>query len=127
MLPNEFPHQSDFKSVPARLSGLSCIKTRLMKNMSSKYIFSIKIAVRVFIGIHDSLPNLAQSSRHDLHGLTTTLRLAGEPNTSLVYSAYRSPFLWGKRLETFLRLEPIQKREEWIDVLESRMKAPIVF
>lgn len=31
---------------------------------------------------------MARSSRHDLHSLTTTLRLAGEPNTSLVYSAY---------------------------------------
>lgn len=38
--------------------------------------------------LNTNLWHMARSSRHDLHSLTTTLRLAGEPNTSLVYSAY---------------------------------------
>jgi len=54
-----------------------------MKNTSSKYIFSIKIAVRVFIGAEHWRRTRWPKATH---------RLAGELDTVSIYSAYKSLF-----------------------------------
>ena len=53
MLPNEFPHQSDFKSVPARLSGLSCVSNFIFAHIFTQ-IFFTSVSSRIFIAGFES-------------------------------------------------------------------------